>query len=510
MISTNKKPLLHKIEPDRQGARRHYGVHPYFTRRPYNVVRDYISYYSVPGNKILDPFGGSGVTAIESYLLSRTGIQNDINPLANFISDGLYFLSILKPKDLQAAFIKVIDSVTPKIRELNVESNDKIIDNWEKYTQLYPLPPDVVLPKNSDVITYHELFSKKQLLSLAIIKLEIDKIQDPCLHHAVLLSWSATLSKINRTFLSTEGRKESRGGSSIFSIYRYKVAERHVELDTMEVFTNRVRNILKAQKEIISEKENGVQRYGIIGNYISTAINATELSDKFKNEIDYVFTDPPYGGHIAYLDLSTLWNIWLGKIPDKNAFEKELIVGGESKHTEEYYIENLSKSVKTISDLLKDKCHYSIVFQHKNVKYFEAILEAAFESKGELIASVPQGTGTIWSMHKKKGRHAVLAGEFILTFQKRKSWTSTKKLSNISFEELISKYFDSIKPLTMITEEEVFNDLIIICWNEKMINDLNYSSLDIAKRLNELGFLYDIKNHTWKKNEIVMQTEMFT
>jgi 16S rRNA G966 N2-methylase RsmD len=28
--------------------------------------------------------------------------------------------------------------------------------------------------------------------------------------------------------------------------------------------------------------------------------------------IDYVFTDPPYGAYIAYLDLSTMWNAWLG------------------------------------------------------------------------------------------------------------------------------------------------------------------------------------------------------
>lgn len=510
MIFTSKKPLLHKIEPDRQGARRHYGVHPYFTRRPYNVVRDYIAYYSMPGDKILDPFGGSGVTAIEAYLLGRTGIQNDINPLANFISDGLYFLSMLKPRDLQNAFVKVIDAVSDQISHINSESEDKVTTDWNKYINGYTLPPNVLLPKNSDVVTYHELFSKKQLLSLTIIKSEIDKIQDPVLHHAVLLSWSATLSKLNRTFLSAEGRKESRGGSSIFSIYRYKVADRNVELNTLEVFTNRVKNILKAQKELISEKEISLQRFGIEGNYLSTAINATELGTKFGGEIDYIFTDPPYGAHIAYLDLSTLWNIWLGKNPDKSVFENELIVGGENKHTEEYYIENLSKSIKTISQLVKDKCHYSIVFQHKNVKYFESILEAAFESNGELIASIPQGTGTVWSMHKKKGKHAVLAGEFILTFQKRNIGLATKKLSNISFEKLLLKYFDSLKIVSFITEEEVFNDLIILCWKENMINDLNYSALDIPKRLIELGYLYDEKNHKWRKTEVIIQSKMFS
>src|SRR2546425_12341295 len=74
------------IPAERQSAKRHYGVHPYFTRRPYNVVRQYILHYSKEGDRVLDPFGGSGVTAVEAFLANRVGIQNDINPLANFIA----------------------------------------------------------------------------------------------------------------------------------------------------------------------------------------------------------------------------------------------------------------------------------------------------------------------------------------------------------------------------------------------------------------------------------------
>src|SRR6266566_2763316 len=77
------------IPAERQSAKRHYGVHPYFTRRPYNVVRDYILRYSQEHDRVLDPFGGSGVTAIEAFLENRIGMHNDINPLANFIATGI-------------------------------------------------------------------------------------------------------------------------------------------------------------------------------------------------------------------------------------------------------------------------------------------------------------------------------------------------------------------------------------------------------------------------------------
>ena len=90
---TQITPICDPIPATRQGARRHYGVHPYFTRRPFNVVRDYIRHYSRAGDRVLDPFGGSGVTAIEAFLESRVGIHNDINPLANFIAKGVVGLA---------------------------------------------------------------------------------------------------------------------------------------------------------------------------------------------------------------------------------------------------------------------------------------------------------------------------------------------------------------------------------------------------------------------------------
>src|SRR6266566_1458016 len=95
------------IPAERQSAKRHYGVHPYFTRRPYNVVRDYILRYSKEGDRVLDPFGGSGVTAIEAFLENRVGMHNDINPLANFIATGIAELEKGSLADYEEALIHI-------------------------------------------------------------------------------------------------------------------------------------------------------------------------------------------------------------------------------------------------------------------------------------------------------------------------------------------------------------------------------------------------------------------
>jgi len=213
-------PITIPIPAQRQGAKRHYGVHPYFTRRPYNVVRDYILHYSRERDLVLDPFGGSGVTAIEAFLENRVGIQNDINPLANFIARGIAGLENGTVRDYKES----LDFVQMRCGELLQKAQTATGSRLAALQRRVELPPDVALPRDSDAPSFHQLFSTRQLLSLAILKSAIDEIPSKPGRAAMVLAWSASLAKLNKTFLSAEGRAESRGGSSIFSIYRYKIA----------------------------------------------------------------------------------------------------------------------------------------------------------------------------------------------------------------------------------------------------------------------------------------------
>ena len=101
------QPILEAIPAARQEDARHYGVHPYFTRRPANVVREYLKRYSEEGDVVLDPFGGTGVTAIEAFLLGRSAIQNDLNPFANFIARNIADTTLPSTAPLRQAFERV-------------------------------------------------------------------------------------------------------------------------------------------------------------------------------------------------------------------------------------------------------------------------------------------------------------------------------------------------------------------------------------------------------------------
>lgn len=46
-----------------------YGMHKYWSKKPYNIVRDFILQYTEKNQVVLDPFCGSGISVIESIAL---------------------------------------------------------------------------------------------------------------------------------------------------------------------------------------------------------------------------------------------------------------------------------------------------------------------------------------------------------------------------------------------------------------------------------------------------------
>ena len=487
-------PLQEPIPAERQAARRHYGVHPYFTRRPSNVVRRYILHYSKMEDRVLDPFGGSGVTAIEASLENRVGIQNDINPLANFIACGIADLSKGDIENYRRTLGELRDECRTRLMDIQTMDEKALI----AFQSCLSLPKNVRLPSNADVEWYRDLFSRRQLVSLAVLRSAIDRLEDAYARKAMLMAWSATLTKLNKTFLSAAGRAESRGGSSIFSIYRYKVATSPVELSPWDTFEERTKNVLAAKTEIDKLIELKKQSGDWRGRFEAHAKDIEELEDVFRDQIDYIFTDPPYGGHISYLDLSTLWNVWLDQMPSIEMQECELIVGGELKHAEETYIRRLSKSIRACINMLKQGRWLSVVFQHWNVSYFEAILTSAAEAGAELKAAVSQVGDPIWSMHKKKRNESVLAGELILTFYKTGTPKQISKSGDFDVSLAVGEIL--ISSPSQIYGESLFNRIVIEAWRKSAIRSLDISKTDFIRIVKQHGWHYDDNHHYWVRD----------
>jgi len=93
-----------------------YAMHKYWSKKPYNLVSQYIEKYSKSNEIVLDPFCGSGVTTTESVKLGRRAVGIDINPTAvNSTKMGLTHIDI---KDLKKSFDFLRAEVEQEINSL--------------------------------------------------------------------------------------------------------------------------------------------------------------------------------------------------------------------------------------------------------------------------------------------------------------------------------------------------------------------------------------------------------
>ena len=64
-------------------------MHPYWARKPFNVISEIIACLTEPGERVADPFMGSGTVLFSALAQEREVLGSDLNPLAVFIVSTL-------------------------------------------------------------------------------------------------------------------------------------------------------------------------------------------------------------------------------------------------------------------------------------------------------------------------------------------------------------------------------------------------------------------------------------
>lgn len=349
--------LLEEIIVKKQQAKRHFGVHGYFTKQSWNVVAEYIKNYTKPGDMVLDPFGGSGITAVEALMNDRKTIHIDLNPMSIFIVNAL--IAPIKQGELLEAFNRV-KAAYEKMEPLTKEEINKVLRKYE-------YPKGFNLPKGSDVEVIEELFTEKQLAQLAMLKHLIKKEKNDNIRNSLLLAFSSSLNKFNRTFHYT--KTDGGGDSSAFRYYRYRIAPDPGILNLMSIFQTKFKKVFAAKKEM-QAKINFIT----VGDAQVVKGTATNLKWIRTESVDYIYTDPPYGKKIPYLDLSIMWNAWLDLEVTKKDYEQEAIEGGEYKKSKDEYNDLISQSIKEMYRVLKFDRWLSFVFAHKDPEFWHLII----------------------------------------------------------------------------------------------------------------------------------------
>lgn len=454
------RPLLEEIPVKKRAAKRHYGVHGYFTKQAWNVVSDYIKNFSQPGDLVLDPFGGSGVTAVEAMMNDRRAIHVDINPMSVFMVSSL----------TQIANVNELTDAFGKIKIAYLKNEPVLKEKIEKALNRYPYPSGFILPKGSDVATIEELFTKKQLAQLAFLKYLINKETEIPVKKILLLAFSSTINKINKTYHNSKVASENAGNSGPMMYYRYRIAPEIIELPLMATFEKKFKNVLAAKKEI-DHKINS----STIDNLLVKKDTATNLNWIKDESVDYIYTDPPYGKKIPYLDLSVMWNAWLDLKVSAKDFEFEAIEGGEHQKSKDNYNDLMSKSIQEMYRVLKFDRWLSFVFAHKDPEFWHLIIETAEGCGFEYVGAVAQNNGHI-SFKKKQNPFTVLSGQLIINFKKvKKPRTILKVNLGMDIALVVEQTIEGIIAKNDGATLEQIND-------ELIIKGLELGFLDLLKK----------------------------
>ncbi|MDR1964728.1 MAG: type I restriction enzyme HsdR N-terminal domain-containing protein [Planctomycetaceae bacterium] len=474
-----RQKLLDEVPIRRQAVRRHFGVHGYFTRQSWDIVQAYIRNYSQPGDVVLDPFGGSGVTVTESLMLNRKGMHVDINPLANFLVD-----SLLAPVNIQE-----LEDAFESIKEKYIKNEPKTKIEIKEALKKYPHPKQLPLPKGSDVKTTDKLFSPQQTAQLGLLKFLILKQKNANIRKSLLLMFSGIVTRHNVTFHSNSHRG---GNAAAFMYYRYRVAPHPDEIDIPSLLSLRYNAVIKAKREMSQT---------ITNNTISDAqiikASATNLSFLKNESVDYIYTDPPYGRNIQYLDLSAMWCSWLDLDITEEDYKLEAIEDGKLDKSKDEYKRLIAQSIKEMFRVLKYDRWLSFVFAHKDPDFWHLIIDTAELCGFEYVGAVSQKNGSS-NYHKRQHPFTVLSGQLIINFRKvRNPRTLLKANLGIDINEIIIQTVEGlIARKEGATLEQINDEMITKAMELGFLDILAKEYKDITDFLSK-HFSYDYEKQVY-------------
>ena len=178
--------------------------------------------------------------------------------------------------------------------------------------------------------------------------------------------------------LCKAGREKDVGG---WATRGFWTPPKYFEINAWSCFEERFNKLIRGKGESntilgtsIREAESPSQLTDT-SPYLLLNQSCTNLSGILENSIDYIFTDPPYGDAIPYLELDLLWSSWLGFTPN---FDDEIIISDSpirNKHFDEYN-RLLMLAFREIFRVLKPTKWLTVTFHSTDIKIYNSIIRS--------------------------------------------------------------------------------------------------------------------------------------
>lgn len=390
-----------------------YSMHPYHLgKKPFDAIESYIEHYTEPNDLVLDPFCGSGSTAVAALVRGRKSVSIDLSPAATFITR--FYVTPTDPSLLKERFTSMLKRCARDMDYLFTTKchrcNGPAVLHYVIYSNSYECPrclSKVTLFEASQFDTplcpcCHTKRGVREPITtrLALKGYEPVAANFSCLgrcspkrstraivgdpreikaFHAIDLAQIADIEShpipypypqhfmmnvadpskpwgdewrpsrnfrrvadlfTHRNLWALSALMHAAGDDqdlrAVITSGMFAVSRKAQHLDGGGGYIpgnwalppmSKQRNVSESLSKVFAKTCEAKQylrdNLGCQNAFISTQ-SATDLDAIPSESVDYIFTDPPYGGAVQYAELNFLWEAWLGLDTQWN--DQEIVV----------------------------------------------------------------------------------------------------------------------------------------------------------------------------------------
>jgi len=412
-----------------------YNWHKFWARKTWNVVGQFVETYCPKDGVVLDPFSGSGVTAIEALRRNRRCIAIDLSPIANSILRAtitpVNLLELLKAyhriekkvkneiialyqtecrkchKPIEFDCMIWADNKAKEVRYrcpicgdrqekgCDLLAHDKdLLSKIDQTNIIYPYPKQPLyysdgkpFMKKEKYESLDQLFTHRNLLALSILRDAIEKESSVELRFMLKMAFSSMVHLCTRMSPISEGGHFTPFSSAWTQHSYWYPSGFYMEQNVWNKFDSAInghQGLIKAKSQSndelkdISFAKNLNQLLNGDANILVISGNSLDfMKDIPINTIDYIFTDPPYDSSIQYGELSFLWTAWFGDAEGYiKSLENEVIHNERQGKDFDAYYRMLSTAFKEMFNVLRDDHYLTVTFHNPTTKVRNSTIRA--------------------------------------------------------------------------------------------------------------------------------------
>ncbi len=347
-----------------------HNIHAFAAKFPPQLPRYFIDGLTTPGETVLDPMAGSGVTVVEAWLLSRNTIGVDLDPLATLLSRA-------RTREYDSQFVVEAGLRVLYKAESLVESPNTTQEFLEQY--------DGMTRKFIDF-----WFMRTTQLELSALILAVNDEPNEDVRELLQLVFSSVI--ITKS-----------GGVSLardLAHSRPHRVEDKVPKNALKMFSSQLERTVKAIREIeFLPKGNATV---IPGDCRALPIPSAS--------IDLIVTSPPYANAIDYMRANKFSLVWLGKDVKSLGLLRSQYIGSEKRDNDFRQVELPAGVDETINTLEQRDASKARVLE----KYFRdmrlSLIEMHRVLKPDHIAIVVVGPSTMRGLQIETQQHLASIG----------------------------------------------------------------------------------------------------